>query len=109
MERTTWKTGKLNYCAEKTIAPLFKGALYSSESSLRDRPLIGFCMELLLGCKWVLFCVCLLLCSVYGAQVGGGGLWLFVFGISTPVIIAIVAVLVAVIAAAAVVLVRRRK
>jgi hypothetical protein len=46
-----------------------------------DLPPIGFCVGWLLGCSIVLFCVCLLLCAVCGAQVRGSGLWLFVFGI----------------------------
>jgi hypothetical protein len=37
---------------EKTIAPLFKGALYSSEGSDADRPPIGLCIESLLGSKY---------------------------------------------------------
>jgi hypothetical protein len=37
---------------EKTIAPLFKGALYSSESACAGRSSIGFCIKPLLGSKY---------------------------------------------------------
>ena len=37
---------------EKTIAPIFEDALYSSEGSVADLPPIGFCIQLLLGSKY---------------------------------------------------------
>jgi hypothetical protein len=45
--------GRVLLCSEKTIAPLYKGTIYSPErSAVGQTPSTGFCIDWLLGSKY---------------------------------------------------------
>ncbi len=65
--------GWLKLAREKTIAPLFIVALYSSAEGFASRPPTGFCNEFLIGSKYEWLCIVLVVVRSPGFEPGSSG------------------------------------